>query len=548
MGVEIPDLADDPRSGTVALPPLVWTAIAICFVCLALLAFTHSVNWDEFFYLSRIYAYQAGGLNAPPQNFHVRLFGFLTGLPGDEMNQIAIARLLMLAFLALSSVAIYRIAHLFVSPEAALVGVLAFLTSGFVLGHGGSFRTDPIAAGLLMVGLAVLMASPLRPLQMALAAVCCAVAVLVTIKAVLYLPAFLAALLWRTGDWEAIWRVVLSGIAAIVLAGGLYLWHSSTFAPEVVEVDARMLAGSAEKTLLSAGFWPRRWHTLTWAILSIGPILLIGAGLLAPAKPRRRLVLVLLMLPLASVLFYRNAFPYFFPFIVPPVMVVAAVGAERLSCNARRAAMILLLASGVFQSGIALREDARAQHATLQEVHRLFQEPVTYIDRNGMVSSFPKVGFFMSSWGLETYRERGEPVFERQLDEHAPPLLLANSPALALALEDRPGPLFEDDAEVLRESYVHHWGPIWLAGTKLPPGGGEIFVRVPGRYRLDGTGGIVLNGRAISPTDVVTLGTGAHQVSAAGQRGSVLVWDTGVSAPDEAFTKKPVYYGFWSPW
>src|SRR3546814_10663686 len=50
----------------------------------------------------------------------------------------------------------------------------------------------------------------------------------------------------------------------------------------------------------------------------------------APLSQRQRIVIAGLMLPLASILLYRNRFPYFYAFILPPVMVGTALAIKQI--------------------------------------------------------------------------------------------------------------------------------------------------------------------------------------------------------------------------
>jgi hypothetical protein len=71
-------------------------AIALCVALQAWLAVVMEINWDEFFYLSHIYAYQRGEFGGALQRFHVHLLGWLTSIPGNEIDQIVVGRFVML--------------------------------------------------------------------------------------------------------------------------------------------------------------------------------------------------------------------------------------------------------------------------------------------------------------------------------------------------------------------------------------------------------------------------------------------------------------------
>ena len=58
--------------------------------------------------------------------------------------------------------------------------------------------------------------------------------------------------------------------------------------------------------------------------------------------------------------------------------------------------------AGAYDSLMRLRFDGQFdQRAVVAAVHRIFPEPVPYLDHGGVMASFPKVNFFMSSWGVD---------------------------------------------------------------------------------------------------------------------------------------------------
>src|SRR3546814_7623730 len=79
---------------------------------------------------------------------------------------------------------------------------LAYLTGGYVFQHGFSYRADPMAAAFLMGSLWLLLSSRLDAKAIIAAALLAALALLTTIKAVFYAPAFavFAWLRWREAE------------------------------------------------------------------------------------------------------------------------------------------------------------------------------------------------------------------------------------------------------------------------------------------------------------------------------------------------------------
>jgi len=290
-----------------------------------------------------------------------------------------------------------------------------------------------------------------------------------------------------------------------------------------------------------------RWQTFkVWILLSASSAVLAIHGIRRAENRRLTLTLVAFTLPfIVSLIFYRNAFDYFLPYIVPPMIVVVAVGVARVGEGlVRMLCLIIMLSLGINQAALAISEDANDQRATLEEVHRLFPEPVYYIDEVGMVSSFKRSTFFMSSWGVTRYRAMERPAVREAIARYSPPLLLANRALLRNAMErpeqfDNPSLLVKEDREALHQTYVHYAGAIWLAGRS--------FTLSSQRYRLDSPASIVVNGETMQPGATATI-EGPFTIS--GVAGSVVrfIWDTGIAPKDEITLEKKLFARFWSSW
>lgn len=536
-----------------ATPEIMRAVIIAAATILVALAWTRNVNWDEFYFLSLIHADLDGRLDRPLQTAFVHAFGWLADVPGHEMAQIFVARLVMTALFATTVFSIHRISRDLAGRDAADIAVVAFLTSGFVLAHGTSFRADPIAAAFLMGALAIMMTGRMSAWQILAVALLSAGGLLVTIKAVLYLSAFVGVLVWRWDDRRVVLRILLAGVIGLATAAGLYEWHASGIVSEPGNQTTANAQNALSTALLDAGLFPRSREAILWAILSIGAIALALLGLVAPGTTRARLMRIGLVLPLVlSVLFYRNAFPYFFAFITPPMMVVAAVGASRLGREATLGTLVALMSvTGAAQAVTALSEGAALQRATLAEVHRLFPDPVPYIDHNGMVASFPREGFFMSTWGIARYRAAGQPIMTDLIDRTAPPLLLANRWALHQAMtapevQDHPMLLLPDDQVALRDAYVHYAGVIWLAGREvtLSADPKTVALPIPGPYRLESESSVMIDGQVLKDGMTLNIDAPVKVTGAAGQTFR-LVWDTPAAPRQDAVPSGGIYAGFW---
>jgi len=84
-----------------ASPVFLRTYIFAAFIVHVVLAYTRNVNWDEFFYLSHVYAHLDGRLDRPLQTAFVHAFSWVQYLPGYESEQISVLRLFMTGFLAI---------------------------------------------------------------------------------------------------------------------------------------------------------------------------------------------------------------------------------------------------------------------------------------------------------------------------------------------------------------------------------------------------------------------------------------------------------------
>ena len=542
------------RLDLLATPAFLRCVIAASFALHLVLAYTRNVNWDEFFFLSHVYEHLDNRLDSPFQKAHVHAFGWVRHLPGHEMEQLFVLRLLMTGFLAATCYGIYRIARSMTDQSNALVAVFAFMMSGYVFGFGSDFRADPIAAAFLMLALAIVMTAPLSAMHVLFVAVLVAAGLLVTVKAVFYIPAFLGALYWRWREPGRAWRITAAGCLGVALAGALYALHSAGVTPADGRDTTSNLENAWRTVLLENDLFTRFETFRLWVILSAGSVVLIIFGITRSGDRRVSLLLIAFALPfLLTFVFYRNAFDYFLPYIVPPMMVAVAVGSAHFDrVVAKGLCLALMLGTGVGQGIVTLATGASAQRETIAEVHRLFPEPVYYIDQVGMISSFKRATFFMSSWGMQRYRAEGQLEVKDAIARHNPPLLLANRSVLRFAMErpeqpDHPALLRPEDGAALRETYVHYAGPIWLAGreVRVEEDAQTVTLPFPGRYRLESSDSVSVNGDVIAPRDSIEV-NGSISVSAREEMDIRLIWDTGAPPLADLTLSRRVFAGFWS--
>jgi hypothetical protein len=547
------------------LSRLLFSAIALGLALQLHLSWITEINWDEFHYLALVHEYARGELSLALQTAHVHLFAPLLWLPGDEILQVKIGRLIMLGLQCGTMALLYRLSRRFFAPSTALLLVLAYAASGNVLMHGSSFRADPFAAFLILSGLVAVSQTRLGPLRAAVAVLAPAAALLVTVKVVFYAPAFLAVLLWqlqtapnRLQTFQRWAAITLVSLAAFALA---YWLHKGTLAAASDARSAVMLSNAAQVTLLDASLFPRArdiirhmlqdpLQVLLW-IAGAASALAAFFGKIEDDKSRAQALLLMALVAVCLVA-YRNAFPYFFPFILPPAMLLIGYAIESRRASARLVMILVLaLVTSAFLNWDRVRDNGQeTQQAILDEVHAMYPQPVATIDRNGMIASFPRVGFFMSTWGLQNYLTAAVPVFGEILAERPVPLLVLNSPTLEDAVGEPPtarlyARLLPEDRALLRDNYIPQAGKIWVAGKSVEagPDTSAIAIAIPGLYRLEAEFPLVINAVEVQPGHTTMLERGRTTLSSARTQSVILRWAGAGPRPGRNLPGGPVYRG-----
>lgn len=539
------------------------------------LVLARQINWDEFYYLSFVHRYGDGSLTVALQTLHVHAFQWLGRVGVNEVSQIVAARLVLFALSLATTWLVYDLARRFLERPGALAATAAYAGFNFVLLHGASFRTDPIATFLLMTGLRLVLAQEKRWAAIATAGLLWAVAFLVTAKSVFYAPSLIVLLLASApGATSLPRRLAEPALLSLCAAAGfvlLYALHESALAapPSDAVSEGAHLSGAYQKTVSSAGFFPQFsifWRSvlgngLVWPAIVAGGLIALHGLLRAPPERRARwLALGALAAPATSLLFYRNSFPYFYPMILAPAAVLAGLAAESLLARPQRwalsllrAGVVTLFATLLMTYVVGLRDGLADQRRLLAAVHRIFPEPVAYIDRCSMVSAFPKAGFFMSSWGMENYLAAGRPLMREIIERDQPAFLLANVSYLEEAFDDpgsaeEPPILLAQDVAVLRDNYIPHWGPIHVAGKTLRREGAAarpFEILIAGTYTLEAAGAVLIDGRIVRPGEQVSLNRGRHRLQASAPATDIVLrWGANLPRPDERAPVGPVFRGF----
>jgi hypothetical protein len=488
-----------------------------------------NINWDEFYFFSRVLELQRDALTDANLTFHARAFFWLDG--HDEIAAIVTMRRVMAVLAVVTAAASGVIAKRWSgSTIAALFAVVVTQTMSALVWHGTSARFDPLVVCCFMLAAAAVVVHS-GVVGLVVAAVFMALALLFSLKAALFVPPLLlVVLLQRRAPLKSIVQFVVVG--AVCFASGM-LWHSSGLSSSSTVPSVQTANGGPLQWVLkvfSSGVIPRaatlaaslKHDPLLWLLV----IAAVVAAVVLAVRARRRgevdrdlLAALALASPLAAVLVYRNAYIYFFVSVVPPLTpLLACVVARALRRRERVTSLVLVAVVAFLSVRVAShawqqRNEVKDQRTTLAVVHQVFPAPVPYVDICSMVGRFQKVGPFLSTWSLENYRADHHAVFVDVVRQEQPQFLLTNGTALEL---DSPKlPLLPTDAAALRNNFVKVWGPLWVAGHDVDVTAGTVtFVNeIAGDYRSSTS--IVLDDVDYPANTVVHLDRGPHTVRVA---------------------------------
>lgn len=405
-----------------------------------------NIHWDEFFFLSRVFDLQSGSLSGLFQTFHSWLFLPLTYLPFEETGLVLSGRMISFALFLATLCLLYGM----LSQAFGLVpSVLALLIWGSCpesMIHGGSFRADSLCLFLVVLALSLCRSEAVSRKAVAVSGISLAVAFAVSLKSILLLAVF-APFAFRSSEClfspKRIQSLFLILNVCLVSLFFLLVFHSSF----VIQREDIALGRESTGALSYAAKLSREFLTLhaasntvttVGASMTMSPsywILLISLVVFA-ARPNSRVPAFIwcsIGIAFSVCLFYRNIFAYFLPTVVFPWSVLAALEGGRLMSRGRYLGILVPVAFAVCAAFTFERWrefTMSGQREFIAAIHEAFPEPVAYIDRCGMVSSFPKVGPFLSSLVVERYRAGGNPIFPELVASLKPHFLIENSPLL----------------------------------------------------------------------------------------------------------------------
>ncbi len=542
------------------------------------LIFQISINQDEFYYLSNIFSHSRGTLTSQFHTFHVHFFGWLSYFSNNEVTQIIIARSVMYLFFLGTNILTYLIGRQFINRSGALFAVICFLSFSFVVVNGSSFRTDTISSFLCLLSIYMITARSQSKISLIIAGLIMTVSLMVTTKSIFHLltiGTIFTCLLVLDQQRRDVGKQVISFVVGLM--GGFFLFyylHIATLPGPRLREPQEFVSQTYSKVIIVHKLFPG-WRFLElsmysnwviWILLAVGTILIILAAIRSTGKKRtNRIKLLCLLVPLVSLVFYRNSFPYFYVFILSPAIIVCGVVVHEIMEVFRKTRSVFCLFLVVVLTFIVVYnflvyyvvsspDRTITQREVIEVVHEMFPMPVSYIDGCSMVSSFPGAGFFMSSWGMEGYLSANRPIMRNILNRRRPLFLLADVPHLNLflprweAVSATNYALLDEDWRVLKSNFMHHWGPIYVVGKEFEfkPGlNSQTFeILIPGEHTLEGELEVAVNGIVYRPGSRINLKKGKHTITSLGNSGkAALRLGKHLYKPENEPSLTPLFWG-----
>jgi hypothetical protein len=557
----------------------VFSAIIISLILKFRLIFLLNMDVDEFTFLANVYQYIGGTLTSPYFTFHVHLFSWLPSLSGGEVSQIIGGRVVMY-FLGIGScIFLYFISRLFLNRIGGLFSVLCYLSVSNVMVHATSFRFDPICVFLFLVAVYLILRKHHSRLPVIVAGLCMALSFLVTLKSIFYLvtmAGIFSCLFVFSGKKKDVVLDLAFFLVSFALGWiALFLFHTYTLSGVSFSVQRGYLAHLSRSDIMFHEFFPNKFYIFQAVIENLFPL---GFGMAGSAivwweitrcrnLPENFLLLCLLV-PLLTLSFYKFSFPYFYVFIISPGMAISGVLPDRIAEKYKKNGSMglltcLIISYVIVFSGFLYHYKYQSFDRTITQknivknVHEMFPDPVPYIDRCNMISSFPMVGIQMTTWDMEKYTQANRPIMRELLVRRRPVFLLANIVHLNLSLPRgtvrdifRVDPLLEEDFNVLRDNFVQHWGIIYVAGKRLTFEPGETAKSfenlIPGIYTIESRGDVWIDRVLYQPGSRIRMGKGTYTIAPRTTPMEVVLrWGEDLYRPRDPFPVQPVFFGYY---
>jgi|GEM_PF-2342628 len=527
----------------------IWTAlVAVVLVLLQLeLVFSKSINWDEFFHLSQIHASNRGEQVQWLQTPHVFLFSWVPDFVQDSIDQVIAIRLMLLPCALVTAFAIWATAKKFTDPTSAAAAAITWFGAGYVFLHSFALRADMIAAMLLALAICSLATMRSNAIALAAASALSLVAFVATIKSVLYLPAIAAVLVWRFKQLQT--KRIFFGA---ILAFALLVVIAMVLLPSHLTWDIVNLLDSSANRMFTAGLFPNGGYLLAQIAMAPAVTAMVVLAFVNVQKRQASVqwwLPVGLILPLASVAIYRNSYPYFYAFILPPVAILAAWGVSPLIKRYSLAGIwVIVLLGAIIVSLAEDRQMLEKQRSVRAGIAQIFPEPVTYIDDMGFLPANRRaVPHFASGWALEEYRSIGAPIYSRAVQDIGPPMLLRQGYALEQFAGNANDPfaLLPTDTDFLSQNYLQHWGRVYVLGKTFDVSkSSKVYsIAASGTYTIEG-GPLMIEGLTYQPCETVALTKGPITVGPVQNVGSAVRWGDNLPVPDADFPEDRLFTNY----
>jgi hypothetical protein len=300
-----------------------------------LLVFRHKISWDEFHFLSQVFSYQRGEIFRPYQNFHVHLLGWVPWVSSNEITQIIAARCALFILFLGSGALIYLIARQFINQSGALFAVFCWLSLSNVIQHGSSLRYDSFCSFLFLLACFALLKKDHTRLWSTIAGVSMGLSLLISLKAAIHIVSLFALVtaLWAISPEKGvIFRKAVLFITSLTLAFGLgSKIHQNMLPMPAVPTQQSLAQHASSKAIILSEFFPRweyfagtlRNNPIIWALLGVGIIYTILT--LTKRQGKNGFLALSFLVPLFSLPFYRNAFPYYYVFVIAPAVIFCGI-------------------------------------------------------------------------------------------------------------------------------------------------------------------------------------------------------------------------------
>lgn len=520
--------------------------------------FRRGINWDEFNHYHHLWEHRRGDLADVFNTMHSRVFAWVPDLPGNAIDHIIVIRLFMFAFELAILAGIVGIARRFASHAVALLCALAYITFPFVFGHGYSFRFDPPSTALMILAMWAIIARPMDMKTIAIAGTLIGVALMITIKIVLLVPAF-AGVLWLRWHEERLApafaiRTAAIGAFALGVAGVIFFLMSLGVKEAVIDASKARVGGvgSIMFALEAKPYWITAGVAAIKAPLVSALIALFFVCLPISDRSRaQKVALIGLFFTLTTLIYYHNTAPYFYVFLMPWVLIACAIPMQWVAQRFSPVLLALIFTfSGVMTYAMEGESPIAKQRALIDTAYATFPEDTVYFDFMGMLAQYRQANDFMTPLKVKRMHAEGRSVYSEAMAQGPVPLVFRNDwqwealfrdPANPPTLPDGLPVFTPQDAAALTDTYIPFWGPFMLAGEVIPAGREphRFTLRVPGPYTVIG-GPLSLDGRVLAAGDVIELDRGEYRITAPRAAEVTLRWGRNIEAPATAAPSDPI--------